>query len=61
MARKKLNLLYYLVSNPDWLSDKYKKDCEKFLINLGNKQKKFVGGYKRSNFFINALRKGGRL
>lgn len=61
MARKKLNLLDYLVSNPDWLSEKYKRDCEKFLINLGNKQRKFVNGKNRSNFFINELRKGGRL
>ena len=58
---KKLNLLNYFISDHDQLSEKYIKDCEKFLINLGNKRNKFKGGNNRSNLFINALRKGGRL
>ena len=57
----KLNLLNYFISDHDQLSEKYIKDCEKFLIEQGNKKKKFVNGTNRSNLFINALRKGGRL
>ncbi len=57
----KLNLLNYFISDHDQLSENYKKDCEKFLINLGNKRNKFKGGKNRSNLFTNALKKGGRL
>lgn len=57
----KLNLLNYFISDHDQLSENYIKDCEKFLIEQGNKKKKFVNGKNRSNLFINALKKGGRL
>lgn len=57
----KLNLLNYFISDHDQLSEKYIKDCEKFLIEQGNKRNKFKGGNNRSNLFINALKKGGRL
>ena len=58
---KKNDLFNYFACNHKDLSAQYIKDCETFLINLGNKKKKFKGGYNRSNFFITALKKSNRL
>ena len=58
---KKGDLFNYFACNHKDLSAEYIKDCETFLINLGNKKKKFKGGYNRSNFFITALKKSNRL
>ena len=58
---KKNDLFNYFACNHKDLSAQYIKDCETFLINLGNKKKKFKGGYNRSNLFITALKKSNRL
>ena len=58
---KKNDLLNYFICNHKDLSAEYIKDCETFLINLGNKKKKFKGGHNRSNLFITALKKSNRL
>ena len=58
---KKGDLFNYFACNHKDLSAEYIKDCETFLINLGNKRKKFKGGYNRSNLFITALKKSNRL
>ena len=58
---KKNDLFNYFACNHKDLSAQYIKDCETFLINLGNKKKKFKVGYNRSNFFITALKKSNRL
>ena len=58
---KKTDLFNYFACNHKDLSAQYIKDCETFLINLGNKKKKFKGGSNRSNFFITALKKSNRL
>ena len=58
---KKTDLFNYFACNHKDLSAQYIKDCETFLINLGNKKNKFKGGYNRSNFFITALKKSNRL
>ena len=58
---KKNDLFNYFACNHKDLSAQYIKDCETFLINLGNKKNKFKGGYNRSNFFITALKKSNRL
>jgi len=61
MRSNKNNLLDYFTRDHDQLSESYIKDCEKFLIELGNKKNKFKGGNNRSNLFISALKKGGRI
>ena len=61
MRSNKNNLLDYFMRDHGQLSKKYLEDCEKFLINLGNKRNKFKGGNNRSNLFISALKKGGRI
>jgi|TARA_B100001093_G_scaffold165538_2_gene158027 hypothetical protein len=61
MKSNKNNLLDYFARDHDQLSKEYLEDCEKFLINLGNKRNKFKGGNNRSNLFISALKKGGRI
>ena len=61
MRSNKNNLLDYFTRDHDQLSKKYLEDCEKFLINLGNKRNKFKGGNNRSNLFISALKKGRRI
>ena len=58
---KKGNLFNYFACNHKDLSAEYIKDCETFLINLGNEKNKFKGGYNRSNLFITALKKSNRL
>ena len=57
----KNNLLDYFTRDHKQLSKNYIEDCEKFLINLGNKRNKFKGGKNRSNLFISVLKKGRRL
>jgi len=61
MRSNKNNLLDYFTKDHDQLSKNYLEDCEKFLIELGNKRNKFKGGNNRSNLFISALKKGGRI
>ena len=61
MISNKNNLLDYFTRDRGQLSESYIKDCEKFLIELGNKRNKFKGGNNRSNLFISALKKGGRI
>ena len=61
MRSNKNNLLDYFTRDHKQLSESYIKDCEKFLIELGNKRNKFKGGNNRSNLFISALKKGGRI
>jgi len=61
MRSNKNNLLDYFTRDHGQLSESYIKDCEKFLIELGNKRNKFKGGNNRSNLFISALKKGGRI
>tara|TARA_Y100001937_G_scaffold78324_1_gene106221 strand:- start:353 stop:556 length:204 start_codon:yes stop_codon:yes gene_type:complete len=58
---KKGDLFNYFYASHKDLSAEYIKDCETFLINLGNKKKKFKGGHNRSNLFITALKKSNRL